>query len=435
MASDAAADADQVRRPRGGDQPVSFAELFFDLVYVVGVTQLSARLTGDLTWGGAFECLVLLLALWWAWVSTAWFTNAFDPDQRPVRAVLIAVMLASLVMTAAVPEAFGDRGTWFAGAYVAIQVGRTLYGVAALHRRHDPDDDTLRRDQERVLVWAVLAAVPWLVGGLVSGPARMALWLLALAIDYAAPAAGFRVPGLGRSATTDWEIEGQHLAERCQLFLIVAFGESILATGATFADEEPTAMTVASLAVAFGGNVALWWIYFDRAAEQAADTMARHHDPGRLGRAAYVYLHLPMVAGVLVTAVGDKLAVSNPTGTTAAATAATVLGGPALFVAGHALFKWVLFGLVSTPRLLGVAALAALVPAAAVVTPLTLSLLATLLLVGVAAWDVVCPPTLGQPPELARDGWPALTNRAGAPRGEGGADLDAADVSVSLAHA
>jgi low temperature requirement protein LtrA len=330
MASDAAADADQVRRPRGGDQPVSFAELFFDLVYVVGVTQLSARLTGDLTWGGAFECLVLLLALWWAWVSTAWFTNAFDPDQRPVRAVLIAVMLASLVMTAAVPEAFGDRGTWFAGAYVAIQVGRTLYGVAALHRRHDPDDDTLRRDQERVLVWAVLAAVPWLVGGLVSGPARMALWLLALAIDYAAPAAGFRVPGLGRSATTDWEIEGQHLAERCQLFLIVAFGESILATGATFADEEPTAMTVASLAVAFGGNVALWWIYFDRAAEQAADTMARHHDPGRLGRAAYVYLHLPMVAGVLVTAVGDKLAVSNPTGTTAAATAATVLGGPAV---------------------------------------------------------------------------------------------------------
>jgi low temperature requirement protein LtrA len=194
-------------------------------------------------------------------------------------------------------------------------------------------------------------------------------------------------------------------------------------------------MTVASLAVAFGGNVALWWIYFDRAAEQAADTMARHHDPGRLGRAAYVYLHLPMVAGVLVTAVGDKLAVSSPTGTTAAATAATVLGGPALFVAGHALFKWVLFGLVSTPRLLGVAALAALVPAAAVVTPLTLSLLATLLLVGVAAWDVVCPPTLGQPPELARDGWPALTNRAGAPRGEGGADLDAADVSVSLAHA
>src|SRR6187551_2683486 len=98
----------EVRRPDGQAQPVTHAELFFDLVYVVGVTQLASRITADLTWGGAFQSLVLLLALWWAWVSTAWFTNAFDPDQRPVRVVLILVMLASLVMTAAVPEAFGS---------------------------------------------------------------------------------------------------------------------------------------------------------------------------------------------------------------------------------------------------------------------------------------------------------------------------------------
>ncbi len=391
-----AADASEgeVRRPDGQAQPVTFAELFFDLVYVVGVTQLASRVTGDLTWGGAFQSLVLLLALWWAWVSTAWFTNAFDPDQRPVRVVLILVMLASLVMTAAVPEAFGARGAWFAGAYVAIQVGRSAFAVVALRRRRDPGDDSLRRSQQRSFVWAVLAAVPWLAGGLASGPARMGLWLVALAIDYGAPVVGFRVPGLGRSDTTDWDVEGQHLAERCQLFLIVAFGESILATGATFADEDPTAMAVASLAVAFAGNVALWWVYFDRAADRAADTLARHHDPGRLGRTAYTYLHVPMVAGVLVTAVGDTLALGDPGGAPALATAVTVLGGPALFLAGHALFKRALFGMVSWPRLAGVAALAALGPVAVVVSPLALSLLATVVVAAVAGWDVARPPAL-----------------------------------------
>lgn len=385
----------EVRRPAGQAQPVTYPELFFDLVYVVGVTQLAARLTGDLSWRGAFESLVLLLALWWAWVSTAWFTNAFDPDQRPVRLVLMLVMLASLVMTAAVPEAFGDRGLWFAGAYVAIQVGRDAYAVVALRRRRDPDDDALRRSQQRSLVWAALAAVPWLAGGLASGEVRVALWLVALAIDYRAPAVGFRVPGLGRSDTRDWDVEGQHLAERCQLFMIVAFGESILATGATFADKEPTTVTVVSLAVAFAGNVALWWVYFDRAADRAADTIARHHDPGRLGRTAYTYLHVPMVAGVLVTAVGDTLALGDPGGASTLATAATVLGGPALFLAGHALFKRALFGIVSWPRLAGVVALAALGPAAALVSPLTLSLLATLAVAAVAGWEVARPPALG----------------------------------------
>jgi low temperature requirement protein LtrA len=387
-------DEGEVRRPPGQAQPVTHAELFFDLVYVVGVTQLASRLTSDLSWSGAFEALVLLLALWWAWVSTAWFTNAFDPDQRPVRTVLILVMLASLVMTAAVPEAFGARGMWFAGGYVAIQVGRNAYAVVALRRRRDPGDDALRRSQQRSLVWAVLAAVPWLAGGLAPGAARMALWLLALAVDYGAPAVGFRVPGLGRSDTTDTDVQGQHLAERCQLFMIVAFGESILATGATFADEEPTAVAVASLAVAFAGNVALWWVYFDRAADRAADTIARHHDPGRLGRTAYTYLHVPMVAGVLVTAVGDTLALGDPGAAPALATSVTVLGGPALFLAGHALFKRTLFGFVSWPRLAGVAALAALAPVATQVSPLTLSLLATLVVAAVAAWDVARPPAL-----------------------------------------
>jgi low temperature requirement protein LtrA len=432
VVTDEPSDDEEVLRAPDGRTDVTFAELFFDLVYVVGVTQVSARLAGDLTYRGALESLLFLLPLWWAWVSTAWFTNWFDPDRRPVRMVLVLIMLASLVMTAAVPEALGDRGLWFAGAYVSIQVGRSAYAVVALRRRrdrverdgaeYDEADRARLRDQERTLVWALVSAVPWLVGGVVLGPARVVLWALALALDYGAPAVGFRVPGLGRSVTTDWDIEGQHLAERCQLFLIVAFGESILATGATFADDEPTASTVAGLAVAFAGNVALWWVYFDQHAERAADTIARHHDPGRLGRSAYTYLHVPMVAGIIVTAVGDELALSNPTGTTALATAATVLGGPALFVAGHAVFKAVLFRMVSVPRLVTVAALGLLAPTATVVSPLTLSLFATLVVAALAAWDVWRPPTL-QAPDVP-DAGPGEDPGAG-PGEDAGDDADA----------
>ena len=390
-----AADASEgeVRRPDGQAQPVTFAELFFDLVYVVGVTQLASRVTGDLTWGGAFQSLVLLLALWWAWVSTAWFTNAFDPDQRPVRVVLILVMLASLVMTAAVPEAFGARGAWFAGAYVAIQVGRSAFAVVALRRRRDPGDDSLRRSQQRSFVWAVLAAVPWLAGGLASGRARMGLWLLALAIDYGAPVVGFRVPGLGRSDTTDWDVEGQHLAERCQLFLIVAFGESILATGA----RSPTRTRPR------GGRRPRRGVRRERGAvvgvlRPARRPGGRHARPAPRPRAAGPHgVHLPPRAdgrGRHRHRRGRQAGAGRPDGATALATAVTVLGGPALFVAGHALFKRALFGMVSVPRLARVAGLGLLGPVAVVVSPLALSLFATVVVAAVAVWDVARPPAL-----------------------------------------
>jgi len=377
-----------LRSPDG--QRVTFAELFFDLVYVVAVTQLASRLVGELTPRGGLETLFLLLAVWWAWVSTAWFTNWFDPDERRVRIVLVLLMMASLVMTAAIPEALGDRGMWFAGAYVAIQCGRTAYAAVAL--RHG--DQTLRRNQQRALAWHAVAAIPWIAGAAVQGPLRVVLWVAAVGIDYLAPAVGFRTPGLGRSTTEDWAIGGEHLAERCQLFLIVAFGESILATGATFADDEPTATTVLSLAVAFAGNVALWWVYFDRHAGRATDTMGAHDDPGRLGRSAYTYLHVPMVAGIIVTAVGDEFVMTAPQGHTSAGIAATVLGGPALFLVGHVLFKMAVFGIVSVPRLVAVAALAVLAPLGAVTSPLVMSLAAALVVAGVAVWDLLHPPAL-----------------------------------------
>jgi low temperature requirement protein LtrA len=357
-------------------------ELFFDLVYVFAVTQLSHLLLEHLTLQGAAQALLLLLAVWWAWIYNAWFTNWFDPNRRAVRLVLIGVMLLSLLMAATLPEAFGERGLFFAATYVAAQFGRSLFIVAALGSA-----PTLRRNFQRILVWFGASGALWLAGGFAEGAAREAWWLAAVLVDYLAPAASFFTPGLGRSLTTDWNIAGGHLAERCQLFLIIALGESILVTGATFGGLPLSTVTVAAVVVALLGSVALWWLYFDRAAEDSGVVMASAKDPGRLGRSAYTYFHLPMVAGIIVAAVGDELMIAHPLDPSSAAAAAVILGGPALFLAGHILFKWAVFDHVSRPRLAAILALAALAPLSPLVPSVCLAGAATLVVAAVAVWD------------------------------------------------
>jgi low temperature requirement protein LtrA len=199
--------------------------------------------------------------------------------------VLVAVMLASLLMSVAIPEAFGERGLMFALAYVAIQVGRTAFTFIAL-RKSLGGSHPLSRSFQRILTWLVGAGVLWIIGGLLGGEARYAVWLLALAVDYSGPGAGYYIPGLGRSRTGEWTIEGGHFTERCQLFVIIALGESILVTGTTFAQIEASTATVSAFVVAFLGSVALWWIYFARSAEAAREVMSSSEDPGQLGRSA-----------------------------------------------------------------------------------------------------------------------------------------------------
>ncbi|MEV7232332.1 low temperature requirement protein A [Polymorphospora sp. NPDC051019] len=367
---------------RGDVRQVTPMELFFDLVYVFAVTQLTDLLLADLTPAGALRTLLLLVVVWWAWVDTAWVTNWFDPGRATVRLMLVAVMLLALVMSATLPQAYGDRGWWFAGAYVAMQVGRSTF--AAVESRGRPD---LRRNFQRITVWRAASGVLWLAGAFADGPSRVALWTVAVVGEYFAAASGFWIPGWGRSTPADWRISGRHLAERCQLFIIIALGESILVTGAAFAGLRFGPAAVAAFAAAFLGSVALWWVYFGRVAEAAGGVIDRVREPGRLGRSAYTYGHLPIVAGVIVTAVGDKLTLAGPTGRSDLAVVVTVLGGPALFLAGHALFKRVVFGHPSRDRLVAVAVLVLLAPLGLLVPPLPLSLLATLVLAGVAVWD------------------------------------------------
>lgn len=211
---------------------VSFTELFFDLVFVFAITQLSHFLLKHLTLMGAVQTGILFLAVWWVWIFTSWVTNWVDPERTPVRLMMYGLMLAGLVLSTSIPEAFEGRGLSFALAYVSMQVGRSLFMIWAL-KQHDWDNF---RNFQRITAWLATSALFWLAGGLAEHDLRLWLWLIALAIEYVSPSLGFRTPGLGRSATTDWLVEGGHLAERCGLFVIIALGESILVTGATFSE-------------------------------------------------------------------------------------------------------------------------------------------------------------------------------------------------------
>jgi low temperature requirement protein LtrA len=243
------------------------------------------------------------------------------------------------------------------------------------------------RNFRRIMVWVLLAAVLWIAGAYAGGGWRTGLWGLALAMEYASPWFGFWTPGLGRSTTADWNVEGGHMAERCGLFIIIALGESILVTGATFAKLAWTAETAAAFAVAFTGSVAMWWVYFNIGAERGSRLIAGSDDPGRLARIAYTYLHIPIVAGIIVAAVADELVLAHPGGHVETRAAAAILGGPALYLIGNALFKRTSSPHLPLSHLVGLGLLAMLIPVCGLVTPLVLSAGATTVLIVVAIWE------------------------------------------------
>jgi low temperature requirement protein LtrA len=220
----------------------------------------------DLSMLGALHVLLLFLAVWWVWIFTGWITNWLDPERLAVRLLLLALMFAGLLLSTALPQAFDGHGLMFAGAYACMQVGRSCFMLWAL--RHSPL--AARRNFHRITIWLVISGVLWIYGGLVSGEARLACWAVALTIEYLGPATFFYVPGLGRSSTSEWNVEGGHMAERCSLFVIIALGESVVVTGSSFADGARTLDAWMAFVFAFVGCVAMWWIYFDIGAEPRA---------------------------------------------------------------------------------------------------------------------------------------------------------------------
>jgi low temperature requirement protein LtrA len=364
---------------------VTYAELFFDLVFVFAVTQISHTLIGRFTPLGAVQTTLLFLAVWWVWVYTAWITNWLNPELTPVRVMLFAMMLGGLVLSTSIPKAFEARGLWFALAYAAMQVGRTLFLLASIPRTQP----SIRMNAIRILVWLSMSAVFWILGGFAEGYSRLALWAVALCIEYISPAVRFWIPKYGASSVADWVVEGGHMAERCAGFIIIALGESIVVTGATFADLSWTAETVTAFVSAFIGSLAMWWIYFHKGVEAGSEQISNSREPGRLARLAYTYLHMPIVAGIIVTAVADDLVLTHPEGHSDFKTVVSSIAGPLLFLLGTILFKRAIRGWLQPSHGAGIAALGLLAWFAGELSPLILSILTTAILIMVAAWETV----------------------------------------------
>jgi len=368
------------RQKTGEEQRATWLELFFDLVFVFAVTQLSHLLLHHLTLHGALQTLFLLLVVWWAWIYTTWMTNWFDPESVPVRLVLLVVMASSLLMAVAIPEAFGRLAPLFACSYVLLQVVRNAFNVYATPRGN-PFYIVFRR----ILAWSLASGALWLAGGFAPPGARTWLWIAALAVDYVAPFAGYWTPRLGRSGTTEWEIEAAHFAERFQLFIIIALGESIVVTGATASSLVLDFANGTALMVAFGTSAALWWLYFDEVGWRAQRFLAQSHDSGRLARDAYTYLHIPIVAGIIVVAVGDELVIAHPGATPSGVELTVILGGPALYLVGHTLFRLRMIHNVSRKRVVATIAILALAALGGTLTSLALAACVLVILAVLAA--------------------------------------------------
>jgi len=359
-------------------------ELFFDLVYVLAITQLTNHLLNNLTLRGAAETMLLLLAVWLSWINIVWITNYFDLRARPVQLTLIGLMLVSLIVSASLPEAFDGRGATTAAAFVMLLAGPAALALLAVGRQH-----ALGTVFERVLVWTFAAGLLGFTGGFVEGDGRIVIWLAGALLVYVAMWLGFPLPRLGHSHTTDYTISGEHMAERCLLFVTIALGESIIITGSNFGELPASIERCTALVMAFAGSAAIWWIYFDRGAEAGREVISAANDPGRLGLIAYTYCHIPIVAGIIVAAAGDEIAIARPGEEVSTGEAALILGGPALYLVGHSLFKLALWRRLSPSRLTGIVALVALVPLAVISSALVLIAAATAVLVGVVVWDLL----------------------------------------------
>lgn len=382
------------QRPRGAFRAkvanqhhrVTFVELFYDLVFVFAITQVSHSLVEHYSVAGAGQALFLLLAVWWVWVYTSWAVNWLNPDHFTVRLTLFAMMLAGLLMSASIPEAFAHRGLVFGLAYSGMQIGRAAVVCLIVPAASGGVQQNFRR----ILIWLVFSGVFWISGALAHGETRVVLWIVALGIEIVGPLVRFWTPGIGASSLHDWNVEGGHMAERYGLFVIIALGESILVTGATFAKQEMTQTSTAAFLVCFVGSIAMWWIYFDKGAELGARQLSTLEDPGALARLGYTYMHLPIVGGVVLAAVSDDFVLAHPLDIADTAHAWAIVGGPALFLAGNIGFKCALRGWFQPSHLVGLVLFLLLFAAPMLglaISQIALAALAALVLVMVSVWE------------------------------------------------
>ncbi|MER7888525.1 low temperature requirement protein A [Micromonospora sp. NPDC094482] len=373
-----------------GPQRATLLELFLDLVFVAALALTSRTLARSLDWVGVFQAVVLLMAIWWVWSITALATDFYHAQRPPIFIMTLWVMIGTILMAGSLPGAFADRALVFAGAYVAIHVGRGIFLASALHGR------MAQLHASRFIFWFVVSAVPWLTGGMVTGLARGLLWAAALAVDYGSAWLRYPTPKLGRIPMSQYRVAADHLAERYQQFFTLALGDLVLVTTLTYADADVTAGSTAALVVAFLATVLLWQIYVHRAGALLKAAIESSRDPGGFVRSA-PYTHLLMVAGVVAAAAGFEIVIAHPFEHTTPWLAGIILGGPALFLAGRARFEYEVFSRVSPSRLVALFVLVVAAPALVLVPSLVAGITATLVLAGVAVADGIR--AYGNPPE------------------------------------
>jgi low temperature requirement protein LtrA len=372
-----------VSRAPGAQRVVTPLELFFDLVYVFAIGQLSHHLLEHVDLRTGAETAIMALAVVYAWYMTAWGANWLEPDRLPVRLFLVGLMFASLLMSVAIPDAFDGRAWLFVTGYLLLQIGRSSFLIVALrgrpHGRHFVND----------LVWELVAGCLWVAGAIADADARLVLWVLAVVITQAGVWALHWLPGRGRAIDIGHtDIAGGHLIERFRLFFIIALGETVLTTGNAFAGEPFELERLLALAISFTGTVALWWCYFQRAEGIGVGVAEAAEDAGAVGWWGTWTLTL-MVLALIGIAVGDELAIAHPADDTTLGFTILAFGGPALFLLAQVFFLREALGRVPRSRPLGLAALAILAVATAPLTLIVGIAAATAVLVAVAIADTV----------------------------------------------
>ena len=352
-------------------------ELFFDLVFVFTMTQVTSQLADDPTWGGVLRGMLVLAALWWAWAVYAWLTSAMDVDEGGVRLTMLASIGAMLVVALAVPGAFGDDAVLFGAAYLLVRLVHLV--LSAIVTRDDPER---RGALLRFTPTAILGPSLLVLAGFLEGDERLALWVVALAIDYLGPV----VIGPGRG----WRVAPEHFAERHALIILIALGESIIAIGVGAGFELVTGVIVGA-ALGIVVVSALWWLYFDVAAIFARTRLmqAEGLELHRLALHSYSYLHLPMVAGVVLFALGLKTTLGHVGETLDTVPAVGLSGGAALYLLAHVAFLFRTTGRVFRRRTIGGVALVALVPAALAVPALAALVLVSAVCSLVVAYEAI----------------------------------------------
>lgn len=361
------------------DHATSPVELLWDLVFVFAVTQVTTLLRHDLGWAGLGRSLLVLALIWWAWSAFVWATNAQDPDTATFRAVLLLATVLILVVGLAVPHAFGRDGTLFAAAYALVRLLHLGLYVDASRRGN--------ASLAAIAGFAVTVAIGMalLIGGsFAHGTLRIVLWVAAAGIDYAGPAwlTRERLRGLQRVAVA-------HFAERYGMFIIICLGESIVAIGVGGSDQRLTLDTIAAVSLALLITIGLWWTYFDRAAATAEESLGAHDDPVLAAADGYSYLHLILVAGIIIFAVGARIAVAQDARALSAAARFALCGGVALYLIRHNAFQLRMASRFSWPKTAAAAACLAVIAITAGAPAWTTSGSVTLLLAVLLAQETI----------------------------------------------